>query len=275
MKRALCCIGLCLIFLFAFSQNTEHHLTIATFNIQNFGKTKLSKTNVVDTLATVVRMFDIVAVQEVSDVSNHTAFSFLDIINQHSRYHYKLACSDRTGRQADDKHSQEQYAFYYNADVVSLLDTSLFDDSEKDDFQREPYIASFQTLKGRLSFILCTVHTTPEYAVQEIGSLAEVAAWIPRRFKNVHNIIFCGDFNASCAYASPEQLRQLPIHNKPYHWIIPDTAKTNLTRNKRCAYDRFVVTDSLFPQVTGWSVLHYFSTKQVSDHWPVYIELKY
>lgn len=31
---------------------------IATFNIQNFGQRKMAKTNVVDTLTTIVRQFD-------------------------------------------------------------------------------------------------------------------------------------------------------------------------------------------------------------------------
>ena len=51
-------------------------LRIATFNIQNFGQSKLPTTAITDTLRTIVRMFDIVAVQEVSDVPNATAAAF-------------------------------------------------------------------------------------------------------------------------------------------------------------------------------------------------------
>jgi hypothetical protein len=36
---------------------------IATISIQNLGQSKMAKTDVVDTLATIVRQFDIVAVQ--------------------------------------------------------------------------------------------------------------------------------------------------------------------------------------------------------------------
>ena len=42
---------------------------IATFNIENLGKTKVSKPAILKYLATTVRKFDIVAVQEVSDIS--------------------------------------------------------------------------------------------------------------------------------------------------------------------------------------------------------------
>ena len=275
MKKTIISLSLCFWALGLFAQNTNNSLKIGTFNIQNFGKTKLAKTAITDTLATIVRMFDVIAVQEISDASNHVASAFLNIVNDKNKYHYKLACSKRTGCQTDDKSSQEQYAFYYNADVLNLVDTSLYDDSEHDYFQREPYIALFQTVTGNFSFVICTIHTNPKLAITEIGNLEQVAQWIPVRFNKSNNIIFCGDFNASCSYAKPEELANLTIHKSPYYWIIPDTAKTNLSEKKGCAYDRFVVTSALHSMVSDWSVVHYFKTKAVSDHWPVFITLKY
>jgi len=266
---------LILFIIFSNSIFSQTSIKVASFNIQNFGRSKISQSKIVDTLATIVKMFDVIAIQEISDISNHTANTFLNIVNKNNKVHYKLACSDRTGCQPDDKSSQEQYAFYYNSDILILTDTSLYDDTKKDYFQREPYIASFKTKKGNLSFIICTIHTTPELAVEEIASLYEVAKWIPNRFKDINNIIFCGDFNASCKYARPNQLANLNIHKPPFNWIIPDTMKTNLSFNENCTYDRFVVTDSLYHKVTNWSVLKYFTSKKVSDHWPIYIELSY
>ncbi|MCX6232960.1 MAG: endonuclease/exonuclease/phosphatase family protein [Bacteroidetes bacterium] len=269
-----------IIFLFIFSiisctLISQTTIKVASFNIQNFGKSKLSQKEIVDTLATIVRMFDVIAIQEISDVSNQTPKLFLDIINKANKFHYKFICSQRTGNQLDDKSSQEQYVFYFNSDKLTLIDSALYDDSKNDFFQREPFLASFKTKNGSFSFIICTIHTNPTQAVKEIASLIEVAKWIPNKFKKTKNLIFCGDFNASCNYAKPAQLSNLSIHNPPYHWIIPDTTKTNLSVNENCAYDRFVVTDSLLNKVKHWSVLHYFKSKKVSDHWPVYIELTY
>lgn len=271
MKRRiiiLFCLG------FSISLFSQNVLKIATFNIQNFGKSKLSSTAIVDTLSAIVRQFDIVAVQEISDKSNSVTTAFLKKINKAGQYHYKVSTSKRTGEQTDDKSKQEQYAFYYNTDVVTLTNALLYDDSKNDYFDREPYIAKFSTKQDDLSFIICTIHTVPEYAVKEIGALIHVAKWIPTKFNTCDNIIFCGDFNASCSYASPEQLEQLAIHKKPYNWIVADTTKTNLSK-LTCAYDRFVVSDALLPKIKGYQVLHYFKSKKVSDHWPVYIEIKY
>lgn len=253
-----------------YGQNTDFR--IATFNIQNFGQSKLAKTRITDTLATIVRAFDIVAVQEMSDISSRTPSAFLNIINREGA-RYALACSPRTGQQPDDKSSAEQYAFYFNTNTVQLLDTALFDDTAHDYFQREPWIAKFRRKSDGLTFSLCTVHTMPQRAVKEIDALIHVATWIPARFDVYKAMIFCGDFNASCSYASDEELQALPIRQAPYYWIVPDNAKTNLSK-KDCAYDRFVVTEALKNRISNWQVYRAFKTKAVSDHWPVFITLK-
>lgn len=253
-----------------YAQNPDFR--IATFNIQNFGQSKLAKNNITDTLASIVRAFDIVAVQEMSDISNRTPRTFLDKVN-HDGARYALACSPRTGRQPDDKSSAEQYAFYFNTNTVQLLDTALFDDAAHDYFQREPWIAKFRRKSDGLTFSLCTIHTMPQRAVDEIDALIHVADWIPARFDVRKAMIFCGDFNASCSYAADETLQALAIRKPPYYWIVPDNAKTNLSK-KDCAYDRFVVTEVLKNRISNWQVYRAFKTKAVSDHWPVYITLK-
>lgn len=258
-------------FLFTFSNLHAQSFRIATFNIQNFGQSKLAKTDVVDILAMIVRQFDIVAVQELSDVSNQTAGAFLKVVNARGA-RYKLSCSERTGIQPDDRKSAEQYAFYYDSRTVKLLDAALYIDVN-DDFQREPYTAVFMRKADSLVFAVSTIHTAPEQAVEEIAALAKVAKWIPTRFRNTKRMIFCGDFNASCSYASPDELHALAIYKSPYYWVVPDNADTNLAKAD-CAYDRFVVTENLRKLVEGWEVYRAFKSKKVSDHWPVVLKLE-
>ena len=58
-----------------------------------------------------------------------------------------MSLSQRSGLQEDDKSSQEQYIFYYNTTVFSEIGQGeLYNDSEHDYFQREPYRASFDLL---------------------------------------------------------------------------------------------------------------------------------
>ena len=52
-------------------------IRIATFNIRIFGKTKMGRPDVVQTLADIVRKYDLVAVQEIKDASEQVAEDFL------------------------------------------------------------------------------------------------------------------------------------------------------------------------------------------------------
>ena len=83
----------------AFAQETGvHELRIATFNIQNFGKKKLRDDRIRRYLAGIVRKFDIVAVQEVSDASEETPLKFLDEVNSQGA-RYQVLLSERSGRE--------------------------------------------------------------------------------------------------------------------------------------------------------------------------------
>jgi endonuclease/exonuclease/phosphatase family metal-dependent hydrolase len=249
---------------------------ICTFNIQNFGKTKLNDTARVHVLAGIIRKYGIVAVQEVSDVTGVLPGAFRDIVNQKGKKTYAVTCSELTGNQPDDKTSQERYAFYYDTTMFSLLARPvLYNDSVHDYFAREPYMAWFRSKKGNFTFVLITIHTTPEKAVAEIGSLDEVVKWARNKYAGETEMIVMGDFNASCSYANPGELDKLAIRGSNYYWVVPDSAKTNLSVKSNCAYDRYVLTLPAKSYYTGhWGVDKSYTSKTISDHWPVWAEFK-
>jgi len=260
---------------FGYTQSSGY-FKICTFNIQNFGKAKLNDSTRVNELATIIRKYDIVAVQEVSDVSGTLSSTFMEIVNQKGRKSYQVACSERTGRQPDDRSSQEQYAFYYDTTLFTLIGLpKLYPDTLFDFFAREPFVTTFKTKSGDFCFTLVTVHTAPAEAVKEIGHLDDVANWVATRDESNGNIIILGDFNASCTYAKPNQLDQLRIRDSSYFWVVPDNAKTNLSAKSDCAYDRIVITRPVKEHFTGrWGIDACFTSKSVSDHWPVWAEFK-
>ncbi|MFZ4522668.1 MAG: endonuclease/exonuclease/phosphatase family protein [Bacteroidales bacterium] len=247
---------------------------IGTFNIQNFGKTKLNDSARVNFLAGIIRKYDIVAVQEISDVSGEVPVTFCKIINQKGNRHFAVAVSPLTGEQEDDKTSREQYAFFYDTTLFSLVSApSLYNDSLHDYFAREPFTARFRTRSGGFTFVLITIHTTPKLATEEIGSLDDAVKWATEKYAKETEIVVLGDFNASCSYASPGDLDKLAIRGKNYFWVVPDDAKTNLSAKSDCAYDRFVLTLPAKAHYTGrWGVDRCFDSKTISDHWPVWAE---
>lgn len=256
----------------AVSLDSAHPATIriATFNIQNLGKAKLKNAPVMGKLAEIVRQYDLVAVQEVSDVSGKVPTEFLKRINETGR-HYLLALSERTGKQPDDKTSQEQYAFYYDDSKIEKLDERLFDDSEHDLFQREPYMAHFRVKNGRFTFVLITIHTQPKL-LPEIAALHDVVQWARRQYPSEDDFIVLGDFNAGKSYARPSQLGGLELRGPGYTWVVPDDADTNVAA-KQEAHDRIVITPGTREDFTGrWGVDNCFTDSGISDHWPVWAE---
>lgn len=253
-------------------QDTSHR--IASFNIRDFGPTKAAQPAILNYLAEVVRHFDIVAVQEISDVRETVPRIFLEAINAIGA-HYQVLLSERTGKQPDDRTSQEQYAFYFNADRVVALDLgALFDDSRNDRFQREPFTALFGLIGSNLTLTITQVHTRPESALHEVDALFEVYEDVGRRYPSERNHLIVGDFNASCSYASPQQLRSLQIRGPSFRWIVPDTADTTVSPTTRCAYDRIVANSALRTRFARWGVADWFTDPAISDHWPVWVSFR-
>jgi endonuclease/exonuclease/phosphatase family metal-dependent hydrolase len=250
------------------SRAGTNRVRIASFNIQNFGKTKVNNPAVLSQILAIVQAFDVVAIQEVSDKSGEAMNKFRAALGPD----FELIVSERTGRATDDRTSQEQYAFVIRRNTIQLEGTpEVYADGE-DAFQREPYLARFKCVNGNFTFVLINIHTQPERAVAEIGALDSVVRWARTRFVGEEDFILLGDFNGSCTYAKPAELDALAIRGADYVWIIPDGADTNLAQ-AACAYDRIVLTQSAVEDYASkWDVYRVFSEKKISDHWPVWAE---
>jgi endonuclease/exonuclease/phosphatase family metal-dependent hydrolase len=246
-------------------------IRIATFNIQNFGKSKVHNAAVLSQIIAIVQDFDVIAIQEVSDKSGEAMKAFQKALDPTAQT-FQLVVSDRTGRQPDDQSSQEQYAFVFRKDHLQLLGTpELYPDTE-DAFQREPFLAHFKCVNGNFSFVLINIHTQPERAVAEIGALDSVMHWAKGHFPGEDDFIALGDFNGSCNYAKPAELNGLKLRGPDYVWIVPDDADTNLAQIA-CAYDRIVITRGAVEDFANrWEVDRVFNDKKISDHWPVWAE---
>lgn len=250
------------------------NIKIATFNIQIFGETKAGKPAVMAELASIIRKYDIVAIQEIKNIGQTVPTLFLNEINSDGSA-YMFVLSARTGQQPDDSGGQEQYAYYLNTETLRVIeDAGLFDDSANDLFQREPYVARFGVIDGNFTFALITVHTKPERAVAETKALHDVFIWAQDQFPSEDDFIDLGDFNASCDYASPSDFVGSPIRDD-YTWIVPDDADTNFSTTDACAYDRIVITEGAEEDYAdNFGVDTSITSNVVSDHFPVWAEFR-
>ena len=258
--------------------NRSEVARIATFNIKVFGETKMGKPEVVSVLVDTVLQYDMVSVQEIKDIDQTVPYDFLQQINNRSNNTWDMLLSERSGQQEDDTY-KEQYAFYYNTTVFSPINGSLYNDSEFDLFQKEPYIGSFEMLNesgnnSGFNFTLINIHTKPAIAMEEINALHTVVQDYQQQNPNEPDIVILVDYNADCSYASSEELWQSPMRNSNYTWLIPDSADTTVASSE-CAYDRIVTTGDLSGRLVGsWGIDYTsFNSSNVSDHYPVWFDL--
>lgn len=252
---------------------SENTISIAAFNIQVFGKTKAGKPDVMDILSKTIRNFDIVAIQEIRDISETALPKLLEAVNSdNSTYEYIV--SARLGRTS----YKEQYAYIYNTQAVELAGTPyVYPESTGDLFHREPYIARFRILDNNRTFVLIAVHTDPDEATQEIEALPSVIESAKATFTGETDFILLGDLNADCKYFDEDDKHSL-LRNSKYFWAIGNSADTT-TKSTDCAYDRIIFTSAVEPYFTGDSGVFRFDTEYgltyeetvaVSDHYPVY-----
>ena len=261
--------------------NRSEVARIASFNIKVFGETKMGKPAVVDALVDIVLTYDLVAVQEIKDIDQTVPYDFLDAINAKSPTAWEMLLSPRSGLQDDDQSSQEQYAFYYNTSVFHAMGNgTLHNDSVNDDFQREPFIGQFELLDENGSgtgfdLSLITIHTKPgDETIGEINALHNVVNTYLENNTEEEEVVILGDFNAACSYVSSNELSNSPLAHSNYTWIIENNVDTTVS-DSYCAYDRIVTNGDLGGRLVGtWGVDTSFSDSDISDHYPVWFDIK-
>ena len=259
--------------------NRSEVARIATFNIKVFGKTKMGKPEVVTQLVDTVLQYDLVAIQEIKDIDETVPYDFLAELNNASGNFWNMSLSVRSGTQADDQSSQEQYAYYYNHSVFREIgEGELYNDSANDYFQREPYRAQFELLNASgnssgFDFTLFTIHTKPASALAEIDALHEVIQSYQENDSTETDVILLGDLNADCSYATAQELWQSPLRQPQYNWLVNDIADTTVSSTD-CAYDRIITLDDLNGRLVGsWGIDTSITNTSVSDHYPVWFDL--
>jgi len=243
---------------------------VASFNIQVFGESKMSKSHVVEILARIVRVFDIVAIQEVRAKSDDIIPSFVRAVNADgSRYHYVIG--PREGR----TNSKEQYVFVYDTNRIEVDPSSVgvFPDPQGR-LHRPPMHARFRTrvipAEMAFTFWLVDIHTDPDEVPQELDALTGVFQAMQRARPDEDDVILLGDLNAG----PPEfqAFRRIP----GIAWAVAGVP-TNTRRSK--TYDNLVFAQPATSEYLGrWGVVDMQSTfgipletaLEVSDHNPVW-----
>lgn len=270
---ALACVAF-----FVASQPTDqvNSIKIASFNIQIFGVSKMSKPDVVDVLVKILARYDMTMVMEIRDSSQE---SFPELVNQLKKYsgkNYEYVVSPRTGRSS----SKEQYGFIYRTDRMFVSNEWQYPDLANN-FERPPYVVTFELIQptthagGLLTIIPC--HAKPDDAIAEMNALVDVYDAVEEMFENP-NAIIMGDLNADCSYVCSTCWKDVDLWNDSrFTWFVNNDADTT-SGNSDCAYDRIIAAGTWLPRATCCAVPFNYQTayglddqltKDVSDHYPV------
>eukprot|EP00057_Strongylocentrotus_purpuratus_P002771 XP_003725206.1 PREDICTED: deoxyribonuclease-1 [Strongylocentrotus purpuratus] len=253
--------------------------TIAAFNIQVLGQSKMGKPEVVDYLKQIIAQYDLVLIQEIRDVAGTAIVELLDAVNSQPGSNFKMTLGPRVGRSS----SKEQYAYFYREDKFQALDSFSYDD-QTDGFEREPFVVLFENLdKGAAvsKFSIIGLHSKPTDAVNEVDLLVDVYAASKERF-GVEDSILMGDFNADCSYLTRTEFETVRLWtDTSFQWLIPSSADTTV-KSTDCAYDRIVLAgQNLIANSKDAGIFNYHErygittdlAEDISDHYPVYFTI--
>ncbi|XP_038595800.1 deoxyribonuclease gamma isoform X1 [Tachyglossus aculeatus] len=275
------------VLLFFLSSEEALTLKICSFNVRSFGVAKLENHKAMNVIVKVITRCDVILLMEIKDNSNRIGPALLQKLNSKSRdkKEFNYVISRRLGR---NKY-KEQYAFIYRENLVSVKNTYQVPDFQKkngDVFSREPFVVRFFSPRTVVKdFVIIPLHTSPETSVLEIDKLVDVFGDVKQRWK-LENFIFMGDFNADCSYVPKKSWKEIQLRTDPrFVWLTGDDLDTTVKESTNCAYDRIVIhgkslRSAIIPNsvnVFNFQVAYKMNEEealQVSDHYPVEVELK-
>lgn len=247
-------------------------IRIASFNIQVFGQSKLKKPYVMERLAGIIRLFDVVAIQELRATSQDIIPTFVEMINAGGR-HYDYVIGPRLGRSS----SKEQYVFIFDRQSIEVDRNQLYTVDDPDDLlHREPLVGWFR-VRGPASdeaftFSLVNIHTDPDETKTELNALDDVFRAVQNDGRGEDDVILLGDLNVDERHLG--QLGQI----SGIMWAISGVP-TN-TRKKHM-YDNIVFQQQATDEFTGrsgvYDLMREFNLTldealEISDHMPIWAE---
>jgi len=258
-----------LLFLFG-AQQLPAQITIASWNLENFGKSK--KENVISYIANTIKDFDIVAIQEVvAGYGGPQAVARLaDELNRKgTKWDYRI--SDVTS--GENSYKRERYAFLWKTSKVRMMGKPWLEIIYTNEINREPFFATFEW--DNKCFTLVNFHAITKKMQPETE--IKYFKFLPSEYPE-KNLIFCGDFNCPQSHTVFNPLKKMG-----YRPIFTGQ-KTSLKMkpvNGECLASEF---DNIFyntdkVKLTGSGTIQFYTSflslkeaRAVSDHIPIWFQ---
>lgn len=252
----------------ALSQKTE--ISLVSWNIRDFGKTKNS--DELEEIAEIIRDTDILAIQEVvAGYGGAQAVAKLsDILNRKgNKWDYVISNPTNSS-----KYVTERYAFVWKTKHIKIKNRGWLLDELSRQIDREPFLLDFYLDKQK--FTVVNFHSRPHYKnpESEIDALSNFAV-----DSLATRLIIAGDFNVD----EKEPIFDL-LKSKGYNSAITDQRTTLKKTCKRGKYLNYPIDNILYSsdikKVDG-GVLDFVrlcdrleQARKLSDHLPVFLKFR-
>jgi endonuclease/exonuclease/phosphatase family metal-dependent hydrolase len=241
-------------------------VTVCSWNIQNFGRSKSPET--LDFIAKTLQSFDIIAIEEVvaGDGGAPAVAKLADLMNRKGKsWDYCISQPTSTkGRKS------ERYAYIWNKSKIARVGEAWLERKYSGEIEREPYMATFR--KDGKSFTMACFHAVPKSSAPETE--IKYFKYIPGVYPSL-NLIFCGDFNCPQSHSVFTPLKKMGYS--------PALRNQKTTLRDKCLngdclaseYDNFFYNHGRVKALEAGIVHFYHSfeairdAKKISDHLPV------
>lgn len=254
--------------------NLSKSLTLASWNIRHLGRTKTDQD--IHNIATILRAFDIVAIQEVvaKDPAGAQAVAKIaDELNRMgSKWDYQI--SDPT--KSPSVYISERYAFLWKTSKVSIINRAYLDTALEDLCYREPFVAAFKMKSDSDPFYVVNYNSRKYYdkPYEEIVHFIE----FPKRL-NSNRVLIAGDFNLNEQHDVWKPFYQLGF--KSALQKQPTTLKTKCKNEDYLSHaiDNVYFTPGIVKVRAGpidfvVACDNLSRAREISDHLPIYMEFK-
>lgn len=262
-------------------QNDENYnyenskkIKLVSWNIRDLGRTKTSES--IFKIASILRDFDIVAIQEVVAKDPAGAQAVAKIADELNRMGYKWDYQISNPTKSPSVYMSERYAFLWKTSKVSLIHRAYLDKELENMCYREPFVAAFKIKGESTPFYVVNYHSRKfnDKPEEEIIHFIDY----PERMQSNH-VLIAGDFNLNEEHAVWK-----PFYSKGFKSALKNQRTTLKTKCKNGDYLSHPIDNVYF--TSGIKMLqansldfvntceNLESARAISDHLPVYMEFK-
>lgn len=172
-------------------------IRIATFNLNAFGESKLQRSAVVESIAILIRKFDVVAIQHIQARQQNILPELIDKVNVSDR-RYEYCIGPRVGPEGN----QQQFAFVFDSDRIETDRQMLYTVEDPQQIMTfEPLVGWFRAktvaTSEAFTFSLVNIRIDPLNEMREREALPDLLRIVRQDGRLEDDIILAGDFGCS------------------------------------------------------------------------------